>query len=175
MFTIALTIVKTFFSGLITKVMKAVDWLMEHPAVLVAIVALVGGYVLGSQRTASRLTAAHTKELRAYKDDLENQRVLALARQKKVQEIETSTKAAAETLVKERSAIETRLAQVTKDYEAKLKSERAKPPRTNTVYVEVEVPGSKDKVEVKVQDGEVVCRRFEDTFTETVNKMLEAK
>jgi cytoskeletal protein RodZ len=156
MFLTALMFVKGLFGGV-------VKFFSEHPMLLVMLsvssLSLFIGFKIGYAWEEKRYDALVVQ----VKADSE-------ARAKKIEQVETDSKKAAEEAKTEIAAKTAAITAITTNYEKKL-SEARKNPKIQ--IVKVPVPGAKEPAEVIVENGTVECRNLPSVFTDTINDMVD--
>jgi len=154
---------KLFFGGLLKRILALFGWLMDHPIVLVGVLALGIGFFGGC----------------TYKTDwaetqVQNMKDKIAANEQKAKDeaakIRSDSAAAAERLAKENGELQANLDALVDQYVADLDKARAE---QKIKVVKVPVPGKAAPVEVMFEGDKQVCRSYTSTYKDTVNNMVK--
>lgn len=158
-----------FILGIFTGIIK---WAHDHPreAIIVAIsiVLLIASNVWMHRWTEATVKAEDAKVITALQAQVKAANDETAKRDAKIKEIETKSKAAADET--DRALIEAKAKSKTivSEYEKKLATERK---NYRVVYVK-DKEGKDVSVNVD-QQGSVICEKFSETFSDTVNKLID--
>lgn len=162
MFSSAATFIKLFFGGALKRLLAIWEWLLDHPAVLSAIVCLIGGLLLGY----------------GYRDRSADKEIKTL--QQAVIDAQTNAKTeadkirlASETKVKELEALNaglrTDLSQLLTNYQTDLQAAIKK----QKIVLVKAVTATGKPVDISFEGEKNVCSAYPSTYAETVNRMVE--
>lgn len=170
------------FMSEIAKVLLAVltgfiKWCREHPkraiALAVVLVAMVVTWWVTDWYVTRKVKAEDAKIISALQVQIKKANDDARARDDKAKRIEKDSKVAADQFEADTTASKARMKELVAGYEKKLAAEK----KNKILIVRVPVSaGSTTTVDVPVEvntNNEVVCRRFHESFRDTVNEMIK--
>jgi hypothetical protein len=163
---------KSAVKGLLTQLWTFVKFLGKHPKILCAVLGLVVGAVGGWALTKNFAEAKIHKIEKQVLDSQEQARIGA-------ERIRQESKAVQDSLEQKLKQLEVTLQEEANLYTLRLEEARSnKKVKTVVVKVPVEVPQGSEpqekEIEVMLEDGRQVCRRFPAEFKEQVNEMIKA-
>lgn len=157
------------FLGACSALMK---WVREHPKAAAVIVFTVILMILTNawtyQWAQERAFAQDAKVIASLRNEVEKANEEARARDEKIKRIETQSKAAADETDRALTEAKQASKQIVTEYEKKLAAERK---NYRVVYVK-DKDGKDTPVNID-QQGAVICDKFSQTFSDTVNKLID--
>lgn len=162
MFSAAAIFIKVFFSGFVKRFLALWDWLLDHPAVLSAVVCLVGGALLGygyRDRSADK----EIKTLQQAVIDAQN------SAKTEADKIRGESEARVKELEALNLGLKTDLSQLLTNYQTDLQAAIKK---QKVVVVKAVTPTGKP-VDISFEGEKNVCSAYPSTYADTVNRMVE--
>lgn len=153
---------KLFFGGLLKRLIALFGWLIDNPAVLAAILCLVGGLLLGygyRDRAADKEIATLEKKIKDAEERAETEagKIKAESAQR-VAELEASNQALRLGLLDFANNYQRDLGKALKDQKI--------------VVVKATTPSGKP-LDLMFENDKHVCDAFPSTYTDTVNRMVQ--
>jgi DNA polymerase sigma len=151
-----------FFTGLI-------KWCREHPKAAIAIVVLVLSNLLVWHYAVQHQANKDNTQIVALKAEVKKANDETAARNAKIAQLETDSKAQAEDTTKKLAASKQAMVAIVADFQRKLLIEHKK-----IQIVKVLDPVTKKDTDVEFnQSGQVVCSRLHDSYTDTINGLVK--
>lgn len=153
-------------------------WVREHPkqalALAILIVAIVCTWWVTDWYVTKKVHAEDEKVIAALQAQVEKANRETKERDAKIARIEADSKVQADKFAADTKEANARMDKIVSEYTAKLNAEKKKN-KVLIVKVPSGVPGSTATTDVPVeinQNNQVVCSRFHDAFTESVNQLV---